>query len=285
MNNCKKINLSRLILFVFLILLVFTLTGCLASEENKTYKTTKKKDVDLATIEQAKNTIQSFFISYQDGNSKEMRSLLVGKAADEFNGKLDAIPYDYDITKAKELASGLFSFEVTVYFKGGTNGSYSEDWTYKVAAKTDKGYMRIYERNQKKSTTPVNLKDLVITLERTPCFGACPTYKLTIKGSGVVIYEGKASVKVKGKRISMMSKDKVKELVSEFEKIDYFSLKNNYDKLTATDMPSAYTSIIIDGKKKSVSHYHGDNTAPKPLTKLENKIDEFAKTDKWIGKD
>lgn len=43
MNNHKKINLGKIILFSFLILLILTLTGCslLGSEKNKTYKITK----------------------------------------------------------------------------------------------------------------------------------------------------------------------------------------------------------------------------------------------------
>jgi len=40
-------------------------------------------------------------------------------------------------------------------------------------------------------------------------------------------------------------------------------------------MPSAFTSLTIDGDKKTVRHYHGDLSAPKELTILENKIDEI----------
>jgi hypothetical protein len=32
--------------------------------------------------------------------------------------------------------------------------------------------------------------NMVITLERTACFGTCPIYRLTIQGNGQVVYEG-----------------------------------------------------------------------------------------------
>ena len=36
---------------------------------------------------------------------------------------------------------------------------------------------------------------LLASIERTPCFGKCPTYKISIYQSGYVIYEGKQHVK------------------------------------------------------------------------------------------
>ena len=39
---------------------------------------------------------------------------------------------------------------------------------------------------------------LVITLERTACFGTCPIYKLTVYGDGRVEYEGERFVTVTG---------------------------------------------------------------------------------------
>jgi len=129
--------------------------------------------------------------------------------------------------------------------------------------------------------TPENLEDVMITLERTACFGTCPIYKLTIYGDGRVIYEGMRFVKVEGTVTTTISEDKIKQLIAEFQKIDYFSLKDSYEERNATDMPSAYTSLTVDGKTKTVRHYHGDFSAPKKLTELENKIDQIGYSDQW----
>jgi len=126
-----------------------------------------------------------------------------------------------------------------------------------------------------------DLKNLVITLERTACKGKCPVYALTIYGNGTVVYEGKEFVKIQGRQTTSISEDKIRELVSEFEKIDYFSLSDNYQNRVITDMPSAITSITIGGKTKTVNHYHGDLGAPKELSALEDKIDEIANSAQW----
>ena len=61
--------------------------------------------------------------------------------------------------------------------------------------------------------------------QRTACFGTCTVYTLAIKNDGSVVYEGKEFVKVKGRAEATISKEKIGELISEFWKIDYFSLQ------------------------------------------------------------
>ena len=136
----------------------------------------------------------------------------------------------------------------------------------------------------KKTATPApgNLEEVVITLERTACHGTCPVYALTIYGSGTVIYEGIEYVKTTGEKEGSISEEQVRQLISEFEKIGYFSLSDSYEERTITDAPSAITSITIDGKTKSIKHYHGDFSAPELLTELENRIDEITNSAQWI---
>ena len=123
-------------------------------------------------------------------------------------------------------------------------------------------------------------KEVVITLERTLCYGLCPNYKLTIFGDGKVVYEGKNFVKVTGIQTAQISQNKVKELVDEFNQIGYFSLRDEYTE-KVTDLPTTITSIIIDGKTKKIVNYYG---APKKLNELENKIDEITNSINWVGK-
>lgn len=131
---------------------------------------------------------------------------------------------------------------------------------------------------------PADLQDVVITLGRTECFGACPIYKLTIKGDGTVEYEGEQFVAITGTVTSAISAEDVRKLVSEFEKVDYFSLNNSYTSEDVTDSPSANTSITIGGRQKSINHYLGDDSTPPKLTILEDKIDDITNSDQWISK-
>lgn len=124
--------------------------------------------------------------------------------------------------------------------------------------------------------------EVLITLERTACFGTCPVYTLTIQGDGTVVYDGKEFVKTKGTSETSITQEKIEQLISEFEKVDYFSLNDSYTERTITDAQSVITSITIDGKPKTIEHYHGDFSAPKQLTELEDRIDEIVNSEQWI---
>ncbi len=134
-----------------------------------------------------------------------------------------------------------------------------------------------------KMSLPVDLQSLVVTLERTPCYGDCPVYKLSMYGDGRIIYEGEKYVKVIGIITASISEDQFKQLYAEFRKIDYFSLKDSYQHLDTTDMPGAITSLTVDGQTKTINHYHGDHSAPKSLTNLENRIDQIVSSNQWTG--
>jgi acetamidase/formamidase len=130
----------------------------------------------------------------------------------------------------------------------------------------------------------------LITLERGPCFGTCPIYQVTIASDGAVTFEGRNFVKTKGTASARIKPEDFNLLVNEFEKIKYSSLDDKYEPgspgcpMAATDMPSARTSIQMNGRTKSVSHYHGcrDSEVLRALSALERKIDEVAATEKWI---
>jgi hypothetical protein len=107
-------------------------------------------------------------------------------------------------------------------------------------------------------------------------------------GDGTVEYEGIRFVKIEGKRRSNISREKFDELVTEFNRINYYSLKDRYFnqedgcKEFWTDAPSAITSINLEGKRKEINHYYGCVGAPEELTALEKKIDEIVDTLQWI---
>ncbi len=132
--------------------------------------------------------------------------------------------------------------------------------------------------------------DLAITLERTRCYGFCPSYVLKISGNGKVTYEGRASVKLIGTAESSISQEKLRELILAFERINYFDLRASYEtpndgcKDWVTDGPTAITSLTINGRSKSVRHYSGCRgiAVLAELEKLEQAIDDAANSQQWI---
>ena len=133
-------------------------------------------------------------------------------------------------------------------------------------------------------------KDTLITLERTPCFGMCSAYKITISADGRVIFEGRHDVKKIGTAKSMISQQALRALLAAFEKIGYFDLRDAYNepedgcKQWATDNPSAITSITIGGKSKRVEHYYGcyGIEVLAKLKTLEQAIDDAVNSQRWI---
>jgi len=128
-------------------------------------------------------------------------------------------------------------------------------------------------------TTPA--QDVIITVERTMCFGFCPAYRLSIYGNGKVVYEGRYHVRVEGKRTTFIPKSKVRELVAEFERIGFYEFDDHYI-IAATDLASVLVSIDLDGKSKTVDIYGGG--APEEIVNLINQIEEAANVVRWVGK-
>lgn len=132
-----------------------------------------------------------------------------------------------------------------------------------------------------------DLKDLVVSLERTTCYGDCPAYKLTIYGDGRVEYEGMANVKLTNKEEGHVQPGDLKKILAAFDKANYFSIKPyTYDTCTCTlctDMPTAITEIHAKGKSHRVEHYYGCRCAPRELWELEEGIDRIVGTEQWTG--
>src|SRR5262245_24019759 len=62
-----------------------------------------------------------------------------------------------------------------------------------------------------------------ITLQRTACFGTCPMYKLTITSDGTVIFVGERFTKTTGTAKGQITPNAFRQLVAEFERINYFA--------------------------------------------------------------
>jgi len=120
-----------------------------------------------------------------------------------------------------------------------------------------------------------------ITLRRTPCFGECPDYTVTIDRDGTVAYDGRRFVRVTGRQTARISAAAVKALLDEFQQIDFFSLKDRYN-APVTDLPTTYVTLRLGERSKTVEDYVG---APKPLRDLERHIDEAAGVQRWIRTD
>lgn len=110
-----------------------------------------------------------------------------------------------------------------------------------------------------------------ISLERTPCFGACPTYKVTLNPDGTVIYEGKRYVEKLGRYEARVNAEDVQRINNIVNKLEFWKLKNKYT-ARITDMPSAIVTVETSERKKTTDNY--GNQAPTELWAIEQLIDK-----------
>ncbi len=122
-----------------------------------------------------------------------------------------------------------------------------------------------------------------ITLERTPCFGMCPVYTVTLHEDGTVVYNGDQHVDVEGEQTINIGAEAFDELMQVIEDVGYFEWDDEYTDMTVTDQSYIMISVTRDGETKSINHYLGDATAPLALGYLENWIDLAAGTQQWTG--
>ena len=121
-----------------------------------------------------------------------------------------------------------------------------------------------------------------ITLRRTPCYGPCPVYTITVSGTGEVRYLGEAHVDKAGAYRWKISGRRLQRLAEAFERARYSRLADRYTSREFTDAPGCLTSIEYeDGSSKSIDHYHGDATDLDALTELEDEIDRIVGVERY----
>ena len=118
--------------------------------------------------------------------------------------------------------------------------------------------------------------------------GVGPDYSLKISGKGILIYEGFENVDIKGERKEKIDQDKIIKLLSEFKKVDFFSLNDVYPVEDSDGRASCVIGVSITDrnggtKTKNITHFHGDKNVPRRLLNLEEKIDRIADSKRWVG--
>jgi ankyrin repeat protein len=146
----------------------------------------------------------------------------------------------------------------------------------------------------------VNRDELVISLQRTACFGSCPDYKVTITGDGRVVFQttpfldhddvanlhrafsAESGVRVPGTHQTTIEPQVIDDLLAQFEQSRFFSLRDEY-RATVTDNPTYVVTIDTGNGQKSVVDYVGKEAGmPESVTALQDAIDAAAGTERWI---
>lgn len=130
-------------------------------------------------------------------------------------------------------------------------------------------------------------------LSKTPCYGNCPEFQVTVFSDGTAIFIGKSNVDSIGVYKLPSDPDLFQKIVDLANQYDFNSFRDEYGwsreenvcKSLRTDNPSTTLSLQFAGKIKSINHYHGCRgfEREQELKQLERKLDELLRINAYIG--
>lgn len=140
------------------------------------------------------------------------------------------------------------------------------------------------ERLPSKHVVPPTIRPtskISISLQRSGCYGSCPSYTVSATTKGLV-FEGDYYVVARGKHTAAVDPRSVKDLAKRFVAADFYSMDDKYV-ASVTDNPTYILSIDIDGRAKKVEDYVGEwKGMPAVISDLEEQVDELTKSSRWI---
>ena len=125
---------------------------------------------------------------------------------------------------------------------------------------------------------------VIAVIERTGCFGDCPSYRLTLHENGVLLFQrlddeagGSEKEPLRGRRLSV---DELGAMARAFERAGFARLAS-YERDDCTD----FQTVTLEWRGHTVVHYWGDQSAPRALYDLEGELDRIAGSRRWLGSD
>jgi hypothetical protein len=120
-------------------------------------------------------------------------------------------------------------------------------------------------------------------LSRSGCFGTCPSYTVTVRGNGEVLYRGYGFVSITGAQTSHIDAASFSALLNRFRAANFFGLKDSY-RAGVTDNPTYVLSVRIGHRAKVVEDYVGRWAGmPDTVTDLEDAVDMITDSARWVS--
>ncbi|MFN0241648.1 MAG: DUF6438 domain-containing protein [Planctomycetota bacterium] len=128
-----------------------------------------------------------------------------------------------------------------------------------------------------------------IIVQRSACYGDCPSYRLAIRGDGSVDYFGGMHVAVKGDANWTIARDSVEYLLARMEQVGFWQLRDAYY-VGVTDIASTTITLRIGDRTKTVINSwiaidrvkSRDLEIQRQLDDLARAIDAAVDAESWI---
>jgi hypothetical protein len=117
--------------------------------------------------------------------------------------------------------------------------------------------------------------NILLRIERTPCFGTCAVYQATLYENRLLLYEGKRFTTKTGCYYTTVSKSEIAKLKTWFKEANFELMKEKYpeEDIVPPDLPTC-TIYFDNGKTKKQVLDHSWGT-PTQLTELQNNIETW----------
>lgn len=130
--------------------------------------------------------------------------------------------------------------------------------------------------------SPGKNDSLLISMERTPCYGTCPTYKFSVYKDGYTEYEGIRFVNKEGHYYTILSKENLKKINDKARDIRFYYFKDEYIDRGITDFPTTIIVYNLQGNRKQV--IDGYDETPRDLKDFELFLDQIMDNSVWMKK-
>ena len=114
-----------------------------------------------------------------------------------------------------------------------------------------------------------------IAMDRTPCFGTCPAYRVTVNKDGKVIFKSWAYTTYEGTYEKQFPAEKVAALFKQFSQYRVDTCSPEYNSLLQ-DVPGVSYTITYPDSEKTITNAH---FGPQFLKTLSFDTDSFSKVD------
>ena len=135
-------------------------------------------------------------------------------------------------------------------------------------------------RKMATSSHRYEIENLIIN--KSPCFGACPTYKLEVTKDGKAYLDARNFLKndLKGKYTTKLNTAHLQRLSSELNNLEFPKLKDRYGDNRITDLPATDLEIRYNGHFVKKIYDYGNQGTP-ALAKFYADVDSLVYAQQW----
>lgn len=119
--------------------------------------------------------------------------------------------------------------------------------------------------------------DILFEMSKSPCFGKCPVYAVTIFQSGAMQLNAKENMEFSGKYTLQMSATKLKAFKAKLKGLDLLSLRNEYREPIA-DAPATH---IVYHEGDSIKKIFTNFLYPDSLQHFTEELDRMVQSGNW----